>query len=79
MNIFNQKLPQMLTIKEAAKKAGLKPYFVRQLVLQNKIKYVKSGRKYLINLNSLIEFLNAGENEPVQNNVIRKINERTEK
>ena len=73
MNNLNEKLPQMLTINEAAKEAGLKTYFVRQLVLQNKIKYVKSGRKYLINLNSLIGFLNAGENKPASNTGNEKI------
>lgn len=76
MNNFQTQLPQMFTIKEIAEKVGLKIYFVRQLVLQNKIKYVKAGRKYLINLNSLIDFLNTGENQPetsTENIKIRKV------
>lgn len=61
----NFTVPVMKTIKETAKILGLSKYFVRQLVLQNKIKYVKSGTKFLINLEKLINYLNSGsiENE----------------
>ena len=61
----NFTVPVMKTIKETAKILGLSKYFVRQLVLQNKIKYVKSGTKFLINLENLINYLNSGsiENE----------------
>ena len=55
-------LPRMRTIKESAEKTGLAVYFVRQLVKQGKIKYVCAGRKCLVNLDSLIEYLNNGEN-----------------
>ena len=33
-------------------------YFLRQLVKTNKISYIKSGKKLLINLDDLIDFLN---------------------
>ena len=69
-------IPQMLTINRAAKAVNLSPYFIRQLVLQkNKnIKFIKAGRKYLINFDSLIEFLNTGEVESVaQNDTSNKI------
>lgn len=64
------KLPRMLTIKETAKQTNLSPYFIRQLVLQkNKnIRFIKVGRKYLINLNSLVEFLNNGDSEQTSEN-----------
>ena len=60
-----ENLPVMATIKEAAKAVNLSPYCIRQFVLKrNKnIKFIKTGRKYLINLNSLIEFLNNGETD----------------
>ncbi len=54
-------LPRMLTIKETAQVTGLHEYFVRQLVKQNRVTYVKAGCKTLINLDRLIEFLNEGE------------------
>lgn len=55
-------IPTMLTIKETAQKLGLSDYYLRGLVRANKIVYVKVGAKYLINLEKLIEYLNAGDN-----------------
>lgn len=51
----------MRVISEAAKIVGLAEYFIRQLVLKGKIKYVRSGRKYLLNMDSLINYLTNGE------------------
>lgn len=59
-------LPRMRTIKQTALETGLHEYFVRQLVKQDKIKYVKAGRKVLINLDLFISFLNAEEREAAQ-------------
>lgn len=59
--ILTQPLPRMRTIRAAAAETGLAVFFVRQLVKENKIKFVKAGRKYLINLDSLITFLENGE------------------
>ena len=57
-------IPQMVTIKEAAERTGLANFYIRQLCLQNKIIHVKAGRKYLVNFNKLIEFLN-GETKSI--------------
>lgn len=57
----NFKLPKMATINECAKMVKLAKYHIRQLVLQGKVKYVKAGKKHLINVDSLIEYLNNGE------------------
>lgn len=51
----------MLTIRETAQVTWLHEYFVRQLVKQNRVTYVKAGCKTLINLDRLVEFLNEGE------------------
>lgn len=71
------KIPQMKTIKEVSKIVGLAEYHVRQLVKQNKINFIRAGKKYLINLESLIDYLNNGEietEETEQNkNKIRKV------
>jgi excisionase family DNA binding protein len=72
-------VPTMKSICECSQITGLAKYHVRQLVLQDKIKYVKAGRKYLVNLESLIEYLNNGEtqtNTEIENsNKIRKVGE----
>ena len=49
----NLKIPLMKTINVAAQMTGLAKYQVRKLVLNNKIKYVTSGKKFLVNMNSL--------------------------
>ncbi len=54
-------IPTMLTIKETAKRTQLSETYVRNLVLNKKICFVRSGRKYLVNLEKLIEFLNTQE------------------
>lgn len=54
-------LPRMRTIAAAAKELNIAEYFVRKLVHQNKIVYVKAGKKSLVNLDSLIKYLNTGE------------------
>ena len=54
------RIPQMLPIKEVASKTGTSYYFIRQLCLNDEIVYVKSGNKYLINLDRFIDYLNGG-------------------
>lgn len=54
-------IPTMRTLKEAAQITGLSYDHLRKLCLQNKIVYVRAGSKFLINMEKLVEFLNAGE------------------
>ena len=54
-------IPQMMTIKETAKNTGLAEYYIRQCCLNNKIVYVRCGKRILVNFNKFIEFLNTGE------------------
>ena len=58
-------IPHLKTISEVSKIVGLTKYHVRKLVLQDKIKYVRSGVKYLVNVDSLINYLNNGDNATV--------------
>ena len=53
----NRKLPHMITSKEAALETGLPDYFLRKLCITKRIKAIKSGRKYYLNINSLHDFL----------------------
>ncbi len=61
MNLTVPLAPRMRSIVEAAKEVGLSAYTIRRLIKENKIIYVRSGMKYLVNLDRLIDFLN-GQN-----------------
>ncbi len=57
-------LPRMRLLKEAAAdikeldpESAVTPYFIRQLALEGKIKSIMAGRKRLINLDSLLDYL----------------------
>lgn len=54
-------LPRMRTIEKAAAEVKLSEYFVRKLVKEEKIIFVKSGRRSYVNLDSLINYLNTGD------------------
>ena len=56
-------VPKMLTIDGAAKEFDLPKHFIRQVVLDKRVVYVKAGRKYLINAEKFAEWLNSGEQE----------------
>ena len=54
-------IPTMLSIKEVSLRTGISYEFIRKLCLQRKIVFIKTGSKYLVNLEKFIEFLNKGE------------------
>ena len=60
-------IPIMKTIGEISQKTGLPYEFIRKLCLQEKIVFIKSGKKYLINFEKFIEYLNMGEQHEEQN------------
>lgn len=60
----NRPLPRMRTVHEAAAElrqmdanTAVTEYHIRQLAINNVIPRVKAGKKYLINLDALIEYL----------------------
>ena len=53
--------PHMGTIKEAADASGLTVYRVRRLVASGRIRYIKAGRRILVNLDSLARYMEQGE------------------
>lgn len=57
------KIPTMLSISDTAKRTGLAKSYIRQLCWDRKISYVKSGSKYLVNLERLIEYLNTPQSD----------------
>ncbi|MGM9537163.1 MAG: helix-turn-helix domain-containing protein [Candidatus Onthomonas sp.] len=50
----------MVTIREAAARTGLSYSCIRRLCMTNQITYVRSGKKYYINLGKLLAFLEKG-------------------
>ncbi len=54
-------VPTMITITQAAAETGLSYDHLRKLCLRGEIVHVKAGRKFLINKEKLISFLNVGE------------------
>ena len=57
-------IPRMETISKAAKLTGLAEHHVRQLVLSGKIVACNIGKKYLVNVDKLIEYLNTATIQP---------------
>ena len=57
----NVSIPTMYTIKHASEMTGLSYDYIRKLCLTNRIVFVRAGSKYLINMEKLIEYLNAGD------------------
>lgn len=60
MNTTVTNIPRMRTIKEVVAETGLTYCHVRNLCLENKVVHIKTGNKYLINLDKFIEYLNTG-------------------
>jgi len=52
-------IPHMATIKQTAKETGLAEHFIRQLCISKKIVAIQAGKKWLINTDRLVDFLNA--------------------
>lgn len=63
---MQEKLIVMLPIQEVALKSGIAEHAIRKWIRENKIVYVKTGRKHLVNWDKFIEFLNKGEQEKVE-------------
>ena len=54
-------MPKMMTMKEAAAMSGISYGTIRRWILSGEFKgYVKTGNKFLINMERLKEFLNGG-------------------
>ena len=58
-----KKVPRMVKIKTAAAESGLSYDAIRKLCLQKKIPFIRSGAKYLINMDRFIDYLNGDAND----------------
>ena len=54
------KIPTMETLAEASKQTGLSYDYLRKLCLTGQITHIRAGKKYLINLEKLVDYLNGG-------------------
>ncbi|MDQ5983890.1 MAG: hypothetical protein RUMPE_00919 [Eubacteriales bacterium SKADARSKE-1] len=70
-------IPTMLTIRETAEKTRLAEHLVRQLCLNGKIVAIRSGKKWLINFDKFVDYLNDPKINKNENSFeeIRKIKE----
>ena len=56
-------VPRMRTIQQTADLTGLSYHHIRTLCRQHKIVAVRSGKKWLVNLDKFIEYLNNPQEE----------------
>lgn len=56
--------PQMATVKKAADVFGVSPSYLRRLCKAGKIIFVNTGHVWLINLDSLARYFEAGDPGP---------------
>ena len=61
--VSDVRIPRMVPIQTLADESGISYKALWQMCKQNKIVYIKSGNKYLVNVDKFIEFLNTGEKE----------------
>ena len=52
--------PEMITMREAADRSGISFDAIRKMVIRGEITHIKVGKKYLINAEKMVEYLNKG-------------------
>lgn len=57
------KAPIMKTVKEIMEETGFSYRHLVRLCHENRIVYIKAGKKFLINYEKFVEYLNTGERE----------------
>jgi excisionase family DNA binding protein len=57
--------PVLLDVEEAARRLGTKPRFVRRLIAERRIEFVKVGRHVRVSESALATFIDAGRVEPL--------------
>lgn len=54
-------MPLVLSVREAAQRAGVPEYALRRWIAQGSVHAVKSGRKLFVTWGSLVRFLSGAE------------------
>jgi len=58
---MSERLPVMMPVSDIVSTFKVSRYLVRMAIVENKIPYIKSGKKYLISRDRFIEYLSNGE------------------
>ena len=61
----------LLTVEAAAKRLSTSPRFIRRLIAERRIEFVKVGRHVRISESALADFIDAGRVEPLTDTDIR--------
>ncbi len=56
---------QLLTVEQAAERLNTSPRFVRRLIAERRIEFVKVGRQVRIGESALANFIDAGRVQPM--------------
>ena len=57
--------PIMKSVKDAAEIYGLSPAYIRRLCRTGKVRFVNAGHRWLVNMDSLARYFEAGDPDPV--------------
>ena len=81
MTILNANIPKMRTVAEAAQEikeldahTAMTPYHIRRLCLEGVIPTVKAGKKILLNLDTLIEYMEHPDAEKFKPHPVATVN-----
>jgi len=67
----DQAATALLTAEEAARRLSTSPRFIRRLIAERRIEFVKVGRHVRISESALADFIDAGRVEPLTDAGIR--------
>ena len=54
------KIPEMVSVREAARRTGMSYAFIRKLCQEEQIVYVQAGSRCLVNFSFLVDYLQHG-------------------
>ncbi len=63
--------PHMGKVADAAARSGLSKYHIRRLIATGAVRSVRAGKRILVNLDSLAQYMNTGDPVPPPNPVRR--------
>jgi excisionase family DNA binding protein len=64
--------PVLLSVEAAAERLDTKPRFIRRLIAERRIEFVKIGRHVRISESALADFIEAGRVEPLTSASLRR-------
>lgn len=53
--------PRMMTVKQLSEQTGISEFHIRRLIKGNRVTYIRTGTKYLVNYDKFVEYLNNGD------------------